>query len=79
MISFVKVHIQARLARDARFAHKMWSMRIAFIWAIISGCWVAIPAFQEYIRPVPYAFACIGFSMAICVARLTNQKGIPDV
>jgi hypothetical protein len=64
---------------DWRLVHRMRSMQIAFFWAIIAGLWVALPAFQSWVKPVPFAILCVAFSIAICIARLTKQKGLPDV
>ena len=66
-------------APEWRVAHKLWSVRIALFWAVVAGLWVALPAFQGYVPPVPFALLCVGFSLAICVARLTNQPGLPDI
>ena len=60
-----------------RFAHKMWSVRIAIFWAIFGGLWVAVPTFQNYLPPFYFACVCVGMSLAICFARLTNQPGLP--
>lgn len=68
-----------RVSRDIGVAHRLWSVRIAFGWAIVAGCWVALPAFQSFMPPWVFGLLCVGMSLAICVARLTNQKGLPDV
>lgn len=61
---------------DWKVAHKMWSMRVAAVWAIMSGLWVALPAFQDYVSPQHFAELCVAFSLAIMVGRLTNQPGL---
>jgi hypothetical protein len=57
----------------------MWSMRIAFGVALLSGAWVALPAFEAYLPPVYFALVCMGASVLLMIARLTHQKGLPDV
>ena len=61
---------------DWKVAHKLWSIRVALFWAVVSGLYVALPAFQDWVSPVKFAVICVGFSLAICVARLTNQPGL---
>ena len=75
----MRVWLRKRLVRDAHLCHQMWSFRIAVMWAIVSGLWIALPAFEFYLPPIAYAFTCIGFSLAILVARVTHQPGLPDV
>lgn len=61
-------------------AHKFWSVRLTIalgvFWAIVLGLWVALPAFIAFFPPFIYALICIGFSVAIVVARLTHQPGL---
>jgi hypothetical protein len=64
-------------APDWRLAHHMWSVQLSVLWAIIGGLWVSLPAFQTWLHPVPFACVCVGFSLAILFARLTNQPGLP--
>lgn len=64
-------------APEWRFAHKLWTVRIAIFWAIFGGLWVALPAFQNFLPAFWFAVACVGFSLAILFARLTNQPGLP--
>lgn len=54
-------------------------MRLQIFWAIFAGLWVALPAFQDWVDPRVFAFLCVGASLTILGARLTNQKGFPDV
>ncbi len=61
-----------------RLAHKLWSVRIAFIWMVVTGVYMALPAFQDYMTPFHFLYICIGFSVVIGLARLTNQPGLPD-
>lgn len=68
-----------RLDPQWRVAHRMWSVRLAVLWAIVGGLWVALPAFQGYLPPVPFALLCVAFSLLILLARLTNQPGLPNV
>lgn len=67
------------LLQDAPLWHRLWSVRIAICWAIFGGLWTALPAFQAYFPPLLFAAICIGFSLAILFARMTNQPGLPDL
>lgn len=60
-----------------RIAHRLWSVRINIFWAIFGGLWVAVPAFQIFLPPLWFAMVCVGMSLAILFARLTNQPGLP--
>ena len=66
-------------APDWRYAHKFWSVQLSMVWAIVGGLWIALPAFQTWLTPIPFACICVGFSLAILFARLTNQQGLPMV
>lgn len=71
--------IEQYLIPEWRIAHKLWSVRLSIAWAIVAGLWVALPAFQGMVKPVPFALLCVGFSLSILFARLTNQPGLPNV
>lgn len=66
-------------APDWRLAHRMWSVQLSVVWAIVGGLWIALPAFQNWVQPIPFAMICVGFSLAILFARLTNQPGLPMI
>jgi hypothetical protein len=68
--------LKNHLDEDAAQWHKLWSVRIALFWGAFSGLWVAVPAFQSFLDPFVFACICVGMSLAICVARLTNQPGL---
>lgn len=61
---------------DWKIAHKLWSVRIAVFWTVLSSLWIALPSFQGMVDP--YVFACIsvGFGVAMLAGRLTNQPGL---
>jgi hypothetical protein len=65
------------LAPDFDLWHRLWSVRLAVLWGTICGLWAALPAFQSYVTPVCFAIICVGFAIAIGLARLTNQPGLP--
>ena len=69
---------QYRLARDIRFVHKMWSVRLMVIGALVEGAWAGWPAFQNAVPPGHFMGVCIGLSMAALFARITGQKNIPQ-
>jgi hypothetical protein len=54
-------------------------VQISVFWAVVGGLWVALPAFEAYVDPKWFAVIAVGFSLLILFARLTNQKGLPDV
>lgn len=68
--------IKRHLNDDAKVWHGLWSIRIALFWAVVCGLYVAIPAFQSYVDAPLFAVICIVFSLAICIARITNQPGL---
>jgi len=68
--------IRPYMADDAHLWHRLWSVRISIFWAIWSGLWVALPAFQGYVPAPVFASLCVFFALAILVARLTNQPGL---
>lgn len=71
--------IRLRLARDARFALKMWSLRLSLGLAALMGIWMALPAFENSVPPFAFLSICIAIALAIAVARLTGQKFDTDV
>jgi len=74
----MKEWLKTRLARDIGVAHKLWSVQVALLAAVFEGAWVAIPAFQQVLRPMIFAGCCIFLSVAIFIVRLSRQKGLPD-
>lgn len=71
--------LDAHADPDWRLVHHMHSVQIALFWALVSGLWVALPAFQSYVSPLWFAALACGMSVLIMVGRLTKQKGFPDV
>lgn len=65
-----------KLIPEWKQAHKLWSIRIALFWAGVSGLYYALPAFTEYFSPINFALLCVGFSLALCIARVTHQTGV---
>lgn len=61
---------------DWKVAHKLWSVRLAVLWACISGLYMALPAFQDFMPPFYFAALCVFGSLLILVGRLTNQPGL---
>ena len=62
---------------DWRYLHKFWSVQLSMVWAVIGGLWIALPAFQSWLTPIPFACVCVAFSLLILLARATNQPGLP--
>jgi hypothetical protein len=63
-------------ANQLALVHKLWTVRISFVGAILSGLYAALPAFQAYVSPAQFAMLCVGFLVAIVFARVVNQTGI---
>jgi hypothetical protein len=59
-----------------KIAHRLWTVRIALIGAVLDGAYVSIPVFQEYVTPIQFGVLCIGLSLSLVVARIVNQSGI---
>lgn len=59
-----------------KLVHKLWSVRIAFLGAVLDGLWVSVPVFQEYVSPLGFVLISVGLSLALVIARITNQSGI---
>lgn len=68
-----------QLDPDARYWHRLWSVRISLAGAALTGLWAALPAFQSVIHPVHFAFLCVGVSIATVMARLLDQPSIPRI
>jgi hypothetical protein len=62
---------------DAKYWHRLWSVRISLFGAALSGLWAAIPAFQYILPPVPFICLSIAVSLAVVGARLLDQPSIP--
>jgi hypothetical protein len=60
-----------------RQAHKLWSVQLSVFWAVVGGLWVAVPVFQGMVTPFVFVCLCVGMSLLILFARLTNQPGLP--
>jgi hypothetical protein len=69
---------QARLARDIRVAHKLWSVRLMVFTILLQGAWVVWPAFQGYVPLWNFVLVCFGLSIATLFARLTGQKAVDN-
>lgn len=70
--------LDTHAAPEWRIAHRLRSIQLAILWAVVGGLWAALPAFESYVTPIRFAALCVGFSLAICFARLTGQKGLPN-
>jgi hypothetical protein len=64
---------------DWKFAHKFWSIQISIVGAILSGAWVALPAFQYIVPPREFVLLSIAVSVAVVVARMIDQPNLPTV
>lgn len=68
------------LIPDWKKAPKFLSVQFALAGAVVSGLWVALPAFQGILPPAYFAASCVGCSVIAIVLRLINQEisGDPD-
>lgn len=64
-----------KLIPDWKNAHKFFSVQVSIFWGIVSGAYVALPAFQGMLSPVGFGLLCVVMSVALVLARLTNQPG----
>ena len=64
---------------DWRIAHRMWSVQLSVLWAILCGLWAALPALQSWFSPEHFALICVGFALLILVGRLVNQPSLPMI
>ena len=64
---------------DWKFAHKFWSIQISIVGAILSGAWVAVPAFQYLLPPREFVCFSIAVSVAVVLARMIDQPNLPTV
>jgi len=62
---------------DAKYWHRLWSVRISLLGAALSGLWAAVPAFQYLVKPIPFICISVGISLAVVAARLLDQPSIP--
>jgi hypothetical protein len=56
--------------------HKMWSLQIAVLSAILQGVWMSLPAFQDYLPPIHFAAVCMALSVVIMALRLVKQPAL---
>ncbi len=61
---------------DWRKVFRFHSTMVAIFWAAVSGLYIALPAFQSWLRPIPFAILCMLFPVALLIARLTKQTGL---
>lgn len=69
--------INARLIDDWHsLVLRYWSVRIALLWAGVSGLLAVWPAFADQVPLWAYATGSIVMTMAIAIARITKQPGV---
>lgn len=72
----IKLWLLQHVDPDWRVAHKLWSMRVAFVWMVMSGLYMSLPSFQAFLDPFWFAGFCVVGAVLVGVGRLTNQPGI---
>lgn len=68
--------IAKHLDPDFKVWHKLWSVRLALFWMAVTGAYMALPAFQDYMTPFHFLGVCIFGTLTIGIARLTHQPGL---
>ena len=58
---------------DWKQAHKFYSIQISLIGGVLSGAWVAVPAFQYLLPPREFAILSILVSVLVVVSRILDQ------
>lgn len=61
---------------DWRRAHRLWSIQVALFCAALEGLWVAVPSLQGLVPERAFLALCVACPVAICIARLTKQRGL---
>ena len=61
---------------NLKLLHRVWSVRLAVVGAILQGVYAGVPAFQYAVPPLYFMGLCIGIMISIVVARAMNQTGI---
>ena len=59
---------------DWRNLHKLWSIQLGVLSAVVSGLWMAWPAFQYVVPPLAFAAGGIAMALAAMVLRLLKQS-----
>jgi len=75
-MSAVKAWFDTHLVDKWSQLHKMWSVQIAILSAILQGIWMALPAFQYYMPPMRFVAICMGLSLTITALRLVKQPAL---
>lgn len=70
--------LDAHAAPEWRFAHRLWSVQLSLFWAFIGVLWVTFPAFQNLVSPFVLVLIGTFIAFLLVLARLTNQKGLPE-
>jgi len=62
-----------KLHPDWKVAHKLWSVQLSVLAAILNGVWMATPVLQGYVPPLHFFIINIGLSLAVVACRLIDQ------
>jgi len=64
---------------DWRLAHRMWSVQLSVLWALLCGFYAVLPALQTWFSPLQIVLISMGCALTILVARLVNQPWLPMI
>lgn len=71
-----------QLAPDARWWHRLWSVRLAALGAAVSVALAVSPGLLSFVNPLerPRLYGVISgtFFLATLVARLIDQRDVPS-
>ena len=62
---------------DWRYAHRMWSVQLSVLWAVLCGFYAVLPALQSWFTPGHLVLISCGCALLILAARLVNQPWLP--
>jgi len=72
MLSFLDRY----LVPEWRFAHYLWSLRLELVGMLLSGLWMALPAFQEMVPPIEFLGISMGLALVRGSMRLISQPKV---
>lgn len=65
--------LDRHLDPEWRHAHKMLSVQMALVQAVLNGVYSGVYVIQEYVTPLEFIGINVGLSIALLACRLVNQ------